>query len=276
VAQVDIEWQERPPAGMTTVKQSQVIDLTTRVLLNPTGTDGLFLVPLPEAITTLARCFYDPPAPALPQRPSCARRASDRTLDLVLGVVLLIVMVPLFLLVSVSIKLTSPGPVFYRQVRIGRGGQPFRCMKFRTMVMDADKQLASLLLSSDDLRGEFLQTYKLKNDPRITKIGRVLRKTSLDELPQLLNVLVGDMSLVGPRPVVPAETDRYGEALMTVLLVRPGVTGVWQVSGRNDCSYDERVRLDVEYATGHSTRTNISVLLRTTLVVLNPRQKGAY
>jgi lipopolysaccharide/colanic/teichoic acid biosynthesis glycosyltransferase len=276
VVQADIDWHGTSNSRLTTTQPAPVIDLTSRALLHVNEPDALFFVPLAEAIATLAHCFYEPPAPALPHRPSWASRTADRCLDFSLGVVLVILLLPIFVLVALAIRITSSGPIFYRQVRIGRGGQPFRCMKFRTMVADADKQLASLLLSSSDLQDEFLQTYKLKSDPRITPIGRILRKTSLDELPQLLNVLLGNMSLVGPRPVVPVETDRYGDALMTVLLVRPGLTGVWQVSGRNDVSYEERVRMDVAYATDHNILTNLAVLARTALVVVNPRQKGVY
>jgi undecaprenyl-phosphate galactose phosphotransferase len=144
------------------------------------------------------------------------------------------------------------------------------------MVMDADERLQALLTTSAEAREEFRATFKLKDDPRVTAIGRFLRRTSLDELPQLVNVLRGQMSLVGPRPVIPEETVRYGPHLPIVLRVRPGLTGVWQVSGRNDIAYDDRVEMDSAYAMHHGVGTNLVVLLKTVPVIVRPKRSGAY
>lgn len=185
--------------------------------------------------------------------------------------------VPLLLLggvIALCIKWDSPGPVIYRQERIGRGGRRMRVCKFRTMVRDADAVLARRLREDEELRREWERDQKLKNDPRITRVGAFLRRVSLDELPQLWNVLWGEMSLVGPRPIVEGEVEKYRHVFEEYLRVRPGLTGLWQISGRNDTSYAERVRLDQYYVSNWSVWFDIWILARTVPVVLSGR--GAY
>jgi lipopolysaccharide/colanic/teichoic acid biosynthesis glycosyltransferase len=159
---------------------------------------------------------------------------------------------------------------------VGRDYRSFGCIKFRTMRRDADRILSRLLSESPDLQEEFRNDFKLRNDPRITRLGRFLRRSSLDELPQFLNVLRGEMSLVGPRPIVRHELPRYGDRMEEVLAVRPGLTGLWQVSGRNNLSYDERVALDLRYARHRSVWMDLSIIARTIGVILDPRDRGAY
>jgi lipopolysaccharide/colanic/teichoic acid biosynthesis glycosyltransferase len=183
---------------------------------------------------------------------------------------------PVYILLGLLVKLTSRGPVFYVQQRVGRDYRSFGCIKFRTMRRDADSMLGVLLAASPDLAEEFRNDFKLKNDPRITRLGRFLRRSSLDELPQFLNVLRGEMSVVGPRPIVRKELPRYGAAMDEVLAVRPGLTGLWQVSGRNNLSYEQRVALDVRYARRRSFRGDLAIILRTIRVILDPRDRGAY
>ncbi len=174
------------------------------------------------------------------------------------------------------VKLTSRGPVFYVQQRVGRDYRSFGCIKFRTMRRDADRILTKILSESPDLQEEFRNDFKLRNDPRITRLGRFLRRSSLDELPQFLNVLRGEMSVVGPRPIVRQELPRYAERMDEVLAVRPGLTGLWQVSGRNNLTYRQRVLLDLRYARHHSLRMDLLIILRTIRVILDPRDRGAY
>jgi len=179
-----------------------------------------------------------------------------------------------FLVLIIAIKLDSKGPVFYRQTRIGRYGRKFYVYKFRTMVENADQVLQTYLANSPELRAEWLATHKLKQDPRITRIGATLRKLSLDELPQLWNIIIGDMSLVGPRPIVDAEVEKYGKCFDLYIQVRPGLTGLWQVSGRNDTTYEQRVELDEYYILNRSLKFDLQILLKTVFVVL--RKDGAY
>lgn len=202
--------------------------------------------------------------------PQFLKRAMDLTLTIVGGILIL----PLIAVIALAIRWSSPGPVFYSQRRVGYGGRHFRAWKFRTMVVDAEQQLERHLASSPELRREWERDHKLRNDPRVTAIGRFLRKTSLDELPQLYNVLVGQMSLVGPRPIVDDEVVKYGDAFRLYLRVRPGLTGLWQVSGRNDTGYDQRVRLDMHYVRNWSPWLDIHLLARTILVIAG--RKGAY
>jgi lipopolysaccharide/colanic/teichoic acid biosynthesis glycosyltransferase len=162
------------------------------------------------------------------------------------------------------------------QQRVGRDYKSFGCIKFRTMRRDADRILSRLLSESPDLQEEFRNDFKLRNDPRITRLGRFLRRSSLDELPQFLNVLRGDMSLVGPRPIVRQELPRYGDQMEEVLAVRPGLTGLWQVSGRNNLSYDERVALDLLYSRHRSFWMDLTIIIKTVGVILDPRDRGAY
>jgi lipopolysaccharide/colanic/teichoic acid biosynthesis glycosyltransferase len=203
-------------------------------------------------------------------------RTIKRAGDIVFSLTVLTLGSPVFLALGLLVKLTSRGPVFYVQQRVGRDYSHFGCIKFRTMRRDADKILSALLSSSPDLEEEFRNDYKLKNDPRITRLGKFLRRSSLDELPQFLNVLRGEMSVVGPRPIVRNELARYGDRMAEVLAVRPGLTGLWQVSGRNNLSYEERVQLDVRYARHRSVLMDLKIILKTVMVVLDPRDRGAY
>lgn len=179
-----------------------------------------------------------------------------------------------FIIIMILIKLDSQGPVFYRQARIGRFGRKFYVYKFRTMVQNADQILQTYLKNSPELKAEWLATHKLKQDPRITRVGSVLRKLSLDELPQLWNIWIGEMSLVGPRPIVDEEVEKYGKCFQLYIQVRPGLTGYWQVSGRNDTTYERRVELDEYYILHRSLKLDIQILWKTIAVVLY--RKGAY
>lgn len=199
---------------------------------------------------------------------------AKRVFDVAFATTMLVVTLPVFLLIVLAIRVSSPGPAFFRQQRRGRYGAPFRCWKFRTMYVDADEQLSTMLEADPRLRDEFETAYKLQEDPRVTPVGRVLRRTSLDELPQLLNVLGGQMSVVGPRPIVDDEVPKYGRSMAAVESVRPGMTGLWQVSGRNDLPYDVRVQLDEHYSTTQSLWFDLKILFRTVAAVV--RGQGAY
>lgn len=201
-------------------------------------------------------------------------RLLKRVLDLAATVALGLVSLPLIALVAIAIRLDSPGPVFFAQARIGKGGRKFRAWKFRTMVRDAEQLLDRFLQDRPALREEWERDQKLRDDPRVTRVGRLLRRTSLDELPQLWNVLRGEMSLVGPRPIVDEEVGRYGPRFTLYAQVLPGITGLWQVSGRNDTSYEQRVELDSYYVRNWSPWLDLYVLARTVWVVLTGR--GAY
>ena len=194
---------------------------------------------------------------------SPVRQAVKRLFDIVIGSVALIMLAPLFIVLSALIMFSGGSP-FYGHERIGHSGRPFRCLKFRSMAKNADKLLADLIARDSEAAAQWRQNFKLKNDPRITSIGRFLRKTSLDELPQLINVLRGDMSLVGPRPVIAEELKRYyGEDAFYYRLVRPGITGLWQVSGRSRTSYERRVFLDSWYVRNWSLWTDLVILFNT-------------
>ncbi len=181
---------------------------------------------------------------------------------------------PVMLGIAAYIWMRDPGPILFAHKRIGKDGEPFPCFKFRTMAVDADEILARHLAHSPEAAREWLETRKLRKDPRVTPLGAVLRRTSLDELPQLLNVLRGEMSLVGPRPIVEQEVRHYGEAMQDYMSVRPGLTGLWQVSGRSDVGYAQRVDLDRAYVRQRSFLGDLGILLRTVEVVL--RRKGSY
>ena len=211
----------------------------------------------------------------LPQRLFHRHTAAlKRLLDLVLSALLVTTLAPVFAVIALFIKLTSKGPVLYRQTRYCRHGKTFGAVKFRTMVNNADGVLEDYLLAHPEHSSEWQRDQKLKNDPRITAIGKWLRRYSLDELPQLLNVLVGDMSLVGPRPIVHSEIGKYGHGYDLYKRVRPGLTGLWQVSGRNNTTYQERVSLDEYYVHNWSIWLDIYILIRTFKVVATG--EGAY
>jgi lipopolysaccharide/colanic/teichoic acid biosynthesis glycosyltransferase len=203
-----------------------------------------------------------------------AQRAVKRIIDLAGAAVALAICAPLFLAIALLIELESPGQVLFRQARIGADGRRFTLLKFRTMHACAGERLQEALERSPALRMEFSERQKLVDDPRITRVGRLLRRCSLDELPQLWNVMVGDMSLVGPRPFLPEQSGLYGPAIHFYRQVRPGLTGLWQVSGRNELSFRERVELDVAYVVRWSPWLDLAILLRTPWVVLT--QRGAY
>jgi lipopolysaccharide/colanic/teichoic acid biosynthesis glycosyltransferase len=199
-----------------------------------------------------------------------------RICDIGFSLFALTVFAPFYLTIALVIALTSPGPVFFVQTRVGKGFREFGCIKFRTMVPDAELRMAALLAANPELQQEFAANFKLKHDPRITPIGHWLRVTSLDEFPQFWNVLMGDMSVVGPRPLVPEELVRYGDAIESVLTIRPGITGLWQVSGRNDIPYPQRVRIDSFYVSNHHMGLDLIIAVKTIGVVLFPRGNGAY
>jgi exopolysaccharide production protein ExoY len=200
-------------------------------------------------------------------------RFMKRAVDVVGAIGLTLVFAPLILIVAILIQ-REGGNVLYRHRRVGRNGKMFECLKFRTMVPDADRILHELLANNEKLKAEWIQNHKLKDDPRVTRIGRFLRRTSLDELPQFWNVLCGDMSLVGPRPIVREELLRYGRSAPLYLAVKPGVTGLWQTAGRNDTDYRRRVAMDVYYVRNPSMRLDLLILLRTARLIL--RGDGAY
>ncbi|WP_218884286.1 sugar transferase [Burkholderia guangdongensis] len=205
-----------------------------------------------------------------------ARRRANlgkRAFDVSVAALLLVALAPLFAFVALAVK-ADGGPALYGHERVGRYGRRFRCLKFRTMVPDADAVLKAVLERDPDARAEWAREFKLKRDVRVTAIGRFLRRSSLDELPQLFNVMRGDMSLVGPRPIVASELPRYGADAVYYLASRPGITGLWQVSGRNDVGYAARVALDVAYVRTRSMRRDLVILLKTVKVVL--RGSGAY
>jgi lipopolysaccharide/colanic/teichoic acid biosynthesis glycosyltransferase len=218
----------------------------------------------------------DTAPPTVTVVPRAARDGVKRAFDVSAVVVSAPLWAPLVLALAGLIRASSKGAAFYGHERVGRGGRTIKCLKLRTMVEDADRRLAELLASDPELAAEFAHTFKLKDDPRVTRVGRFLRKTSLDELPQLINVLKGEMSLVGPRPITEGEIRRYGQYMPIVLSARPGMTGLWQVSGRNDVSYATRVALDVQYAFGQSLISDLAIIARTFVRVFRPSQGGAY
>ncbi|WP_426130753.1 sugar transferase [Pararhizobium sp. PWRC1-1] len=197
-----------------------------------------------------------------------------RALDVVASCATIVLLSPVLASVAIMVKICDGGPVLFRHRRIGFGGQTFECLKFRTMKIDAELRLQEWLLKNPVAAEEWNATQKLKYDPRLTPIGKSLRRSSLDELPQLFNVFRGEMSLVGPRPVVAEEVPRYGRDIAHYYSVRPGLTGAWQVSGRNDVSYTERVRLDTEYCTTWSFTKDLTIMLKTLPVLLSRR--GSY
>ena len=194
-------------------------------------------------------------------------RNTKRLLDFTAAIIFLILSLPLMLIVAVSVKLTSRGPVLFYQMRLGRGGRLFRLFKFRTMVRDAEQQLAAQAA----LQQMHAASFKIANDPRVTPVGAFLRRTSLDELPQFFNVLEGSMSLIGPRPIIPAELEKYGPHGEKLLTVKPGLGGLWQVSGRSNTTYDQRIALDMHYIDCSSLQEDSRLLVKTAIAVLTCR-----
>jgi Undecaprenyl-phosphate galactose phosphotransferase WbaP len=197
-----------------------------------------------------------------------------RVVDLGLVILLSPIAILLFVLLAALIKINSPGPVFYRQKRIGKDGKEFIIWKFRTMLEDADQNFKKYLEQNSDHKAEWEKNQKIKNDPRVTQVGKLMRRLSLDELPQIINILQGDMSLVGPRPIVEEEVQYYGNRIHLYTKVKPGLTGLWQVSGRNDTTYEQRVRFDEYYVRNWSIWIDIYILAQTIGAVLGG--KGAY
>ena len=198
-----------------------------------------------------------------------------RIIDILGGIVGVVLLIPVTIGVYIARKILKEddGPLFYEQLRYGKGGKQFRIYKFRSMCMNADKRLNEYLDQNDEAKKGFEENHKLKNDPRITKIGNVLRKTSIDELPQLINVLKGDMSLIGPRPVVDGEIEKYGKNKDKFLSVRPGITGYWAANGRSDTSYDERIKMELYYVDNISFKLDVKIFFKTILSVI--KKEGA-
>jgi Undecaprenyl-phosphate galactose phosphotransferase WbaP len=202
------------------------------------------------------------------------QQAIKRFVDLALILIFLPFLLPLFGLIILAIRLDSPGPIFYTQRRIGYMGKEFRMWKFRSMVQNAETVLENCLAENPSLRGEWEKNFKLKSDPRITRVGNFLRRTSLDELPQMWNVMCREMSLIGPRPIVADEIPLYQDDFEIYKQVLPGMTGMWQISGRNNLSYEERVSLDVYYVQNWSIWLDIHILMHTFIIAI--QAKGAY
>lgn len=242
--------------------------------LESTGTD---LVVAPGLVEVAGPRLTIRPVDGLPllhvERPMLrgARRVVKEAFDRVLATSSLLLLAPLMLALVVTVRATSTGPALFRQTRIGVDGRPFTCLKFRTMVVDAEQRKLDLLELNERKEGLL---FKVRDDPRITPLGRLLRRYSLDELPQLVNVALGQMSLVGPRPPLPDEVERYGDDVRRRLLVRPGLTGLWQVSGRSDLTWEESVRLDLRYVDNWSLALDLLILWKTGRAVL--RGSGAY
>jgi lipopolysaccharide/colanic/teichoic acid biosynthesis glycosyltransferase len=201
---------------------------------------------------------------------------TKRLFDIVFSLFVLIFFSPVYLIIALLIAISSPGPIFYIHQRIGKNYKPFNCVKFRTMVNNADEVLESLMVHSPQLKEEFEDNFKIKEDPRVTWMGKFLRLTSLDEFPQFWNVLKGDMSVVGPRPLITEELYKYGYHIDRVLTIRPGITGLWQVSGRNDIPYPQRVQIDVYYVNYRNWWLDLWVILKTFGVIIFPYNNGAY
>ena len=197
-------------------------------------------------------------------------RIIKRSIDIIAGIVGCILLIPITILVWLVrlIKKENTGPLFYEQLRIGKNGKQFRMYKYRSMCMNADETLKKYLEENDDARKEYKKYKKLKNDPRITKVGCFLRRTSLDEFPQFINVLIGNMSLVGPRPYLPREKEDMGEYYFAITKVKPGITGPWQVRGRSKLEFEDRMKLDIEYVNNMSIKKDIKMLWKTITMVI--------
>ena len=241
-----------------------------------TPENGLQIGPDPELPPRRLGIVPAPQRPDLPpRRPvSTSHQAhAIRLLDFVVASAALFLLSPLLLIVAAAIKLLDPGPLLFAHVRVGKGGRPFRCLKFRSMTVDADVRLARLLETDPAARAEWASTHKLRDDPRITPLGRFLRRSCLDELPQFFNVLRGEMSLVGPRPIVAAEAARYGRHYPVYCSLKPGITGLWQVKREDQTSYRRRIAFDLTYARSRSLSLNLGILLLTVPSVV--RGQGA-
>lgn len=228
--------------------------------------------PAANAQRTAARLLIDPDI--LTWRRPVLGGWAKRTFDLIGAATALVIVAPILMIIAILIKMQDGGPVLYRQNRIGSRGKSFGCLKFRSMVLDADVRLNQHLSRNPDAAAEWRRSRKLIDDPRVTPLGAFMRATSLDELPQLFNVISGEMSLVGPRPIVEDELERYGRDRIYYFSARPGLTGLWQVAGRSNASYARRVAFDKDYIRRWSLSKDISICLRTVGVVL--LRRGAY
>lgn len=197
-------------------------------------------------------------------------RIIKRSIDIIAGIIGCVLLIPITILVWLVrlIKKENTGPLFYEQLRIGKNGKQFRMYKYRSMCMNADETLKKYLEENEDARKEYKKYKKLKNDPRITKVGCFLRRTSLDEFPQFINVLIGNMSLVGPRPYLPREKEDMGEYYFAITKVKPGITGPWQVRGRSKLEFEDRMKLDIEYVNNMSIRKDIRMVWKTITKVI--------
>lgn len=201
---------------------------------------------------------------------------AKRAFDVAFSLSVLIVFSPVYLILALLVAASSQGAMFYVQERVGKNYKTFYCLKFRTMVKNADQVLVEMMEKCPQIRQEYEENFKLKDDPRITPIGKFLRFTSLDEFPQFWNVLMGDMSVVGPRPLVVEELHKYGAHIDKILTIRPGITGLWQVSGRNDIPYPRRVQIDLYYVNFKNFWMDLWIIIKTIGVVIFPRNNGAY
>ncbi len=272
-----IEWLCNNSSANHFVKGYDVILIQTKNLdgLTRTLAEEFFVrFALLRSINRLAFVFNNHIQPIVTHPLVGVNRRLKRMIDFLLVSLSFVILGPIFLVLAVLIRIDSAGPVFYRHRRVGKGMKYFWAYKFRTMYRDADQRLHDLLESNDELRKEFQEKFKLKDDPRITKIGKFLRAYSLDELPQLINVLRGEMTLVGYRPIVTEEIDYYRKNSMIVFHVLPGATGKWQISGRSDVTYDQRVQMDVDYIHNWSFLEDLRILLKTPKALLS--KKGAY
>ena len=199
------------------------------------------------------------------KKQNIAYRFTKRLVDIIAGIVGVILLIPITIVVETIriIKKENDGPLFYTQLRIGKNGKQFKMYKFRSMCMNADERLKEYLQENEEARKEYKKYKKLKCDPRITKVGKVLRATSLDEFPQLINVLIGNMSLVGPRPYLPREQNEMGEYYDIITKVKPGITGPWQIRGRSKITFEERLKMDFEYANKSSLKRDVKILIKT-------------
>ena len=201
-------------------------------------------------------------------------KVAKRVIDILAGIVGVIILIPLVLCVKIiSLINNDKGSIFFVQNRMGKNGKIFKMYKFRTMIVGAEEELEKLLAENEEIRKEYDENKKIKDDPRVTKIGRVLRKTSLDEFPQFINILKGEMSLVGPRPYLERERKDMGDAYESIISLTPGLTGLWQISGRSDINFEDRVKLDVEYYNDNSFWGDIKIIFSTIATVL--KRKGA-
>jgi len=249
---------------------NQLQKYTSSILLVPD------LIGIP-ALSSETDCFFNEKILAFTTRNNLASRLNiiiKYLFDLFVGAVIFILLIPVMLIIAIAIRIDSPGPIGFSHKRVGHKGKQFDCYKFRTMVINANEILTELIAKDPALKEEWEQNFKLKDDPRVTRIGKILRKSSLDELPQILNVIKGEMSLVGPRPIVEDEIVRFGEHARDCFMVRPGMTGLWAISGRSDMDYEERARMEAWYIHNWSMWLDISILFRTISVVING--KGAY